>query len=63
MEVSSDNQSDEGGNYQTEVDIRMQLRRMGKSPVQARRYPQRVNKHPLCCGTQQKLHVLHRRNH
>ena len=40
MEVSSDNESDEGDNYQTEADIRTQPRRMGKSPVQARRYPQ-----------------------
>ena len=31
MEVSSDNESDKGGNYQTNVDI---------SPVQPRRYPQ-----------------------
>ena len=39
MEVSSDNESDEGGNYQTDVDIRTMPRRMGKSHVQARRYP------------------------
>ena len=63
MEVSLDNESEEGGNYQTEVDIRTQSRCMGRSLVQARRYPQRVNKHPPCCGTQQKLHVPHRRNH
>ena len=41
----------------------MQLRCMGKSTVQARRYPQRVNWHPPCCGTQQKLHVSHRGNY
>lgn len=29
MEVSSDNENDECGNYQTEVDIRTQPRRMG----------------------------------
>ena len=39
MEVSSDNESDECGNYQTDVDIRTMPRRMGKSHVQARRYP------------------------
>ena len=39
MEVSSDNESDEGGNYQTDVDISTMPRRMGKSHVQARRYP------------------------
>ena len=32
MEVSSDNESDKGGNYQTDVDIRTQPRCMGKSP-------------------------------
>ncbi|KAK9987601.1 hypothetical protein SO802_027840 [Lithocarpus litseifolius] len=63
MEVSSDNETDEGGNYQTDFDIRTQPRRMGKSPVQARRYLERVNRHPPCCGTQQKLHVPHRGNH
>uniref|UniRef100_A0A7N2LRF3 Aminotransferase-like plant mobile domain-containing protein n=1 Tax=Quercus lobata TaxID=97700 RepID=A0A7N2LRF3_QUELO len=63
MEVSSDNEDDDYGNYQTEVDIRTQPRRMGRSPVQARRYPQRENRHPPCCGTQQKLNVPHRRNH
>ena len=63
MEVSSDNESDEGGNYQTKIDIRTQPRCMGRNPVQAQRYPQRVNRHPLCSGTQQKLHVPHRRNH
>ena len=46
MEVSSDNENDEGGNYQTEVDIRPQSRRMGRSPVQARMNPQQVNRHP-----------------
>ena len=39
MEVSLDNESDEGGNYQTKVDIRTQLRCMGRNLVQARRYP------------------------
>ena len=63
MEVSLDNESNEGGNYQTKVDIRTQPRCMGRNPVQARRYPQRVNRHPPCLGTQQKLHVPHRRNH
>ena len=63
MEVSSDNESDEGGNYQTEVDIRTLLRCMGRSLMQVRRYPQRVNRHPPCSGTQQKFHVPHRRNH
>ena len=63
MEVSLDNESDEMGNCQTEVDIRTQSRRMGKSPVQARSYPQRENKQAPCCGTQEKLHVPHRRNH
>ena len=63
MEVSSDNESDEGGNYQIDVDIRTMPRRMEKSPVQARRYPQRINRHPPCCGTQQKLRVPHRSNH
>ena len=63
MEVSSDNEDDDYGNYQTEVDIRTQPRRMGRILVQARRYPQRENRHPPCCGTQQKLNVPHRRNH
>ena len=40
MEVSSDDESDKDGNYQTDVDIRTQPRCMGKSPVQPRRYPQ-----------------------
>ena len=63
MEVSLDNESEEGGNYQTEVDIRTQPRRMGKSIVQARRYPKRVNRQAPCYGTQEKLHVSHRHNH
>ena len=63
MEVSSKNESDEGGNYQIEVDIRTQPRHMGKSLVQARRYPQRVNRQAPCYGTQEKLHVSHRHNH
>ena len=63
MKVSSNNENDDCGNYQTKVDIRTQPRRMGRSPVQARRYSQRVNRHPPSCGTQQKLNVPHRRNH
>ena len=63
IEVSSNNESDERGNYQTKVDIRTQPRCMGKSPVQARRYPQRENRQAPCCGTQEKLHVPHRRNY
>ena len=70
MEVSLDDESDEGGNYQADFEIKMQPRRMGKSPsskmivpMQAQRYPQQVNRHPPCCGTQQKLHVPHRGIH
>ena len=63
MEVSSDNESDKGGNYQTDVDIRTQSRCMGKSLVQPRRYPQRVNRQAPRCGTQEKLHVPFCRNH
>ncbi|KAK9997841.1 hypothetical protein SO802_017444 [Lithocarpus litseifolius] len=37
MEVLSDNETDEGGNYQTNFDIRTKPRHMGTSPVQARR--------------------------
>ena len=32
MEVSSDDESDKGGNYQIDFDIRTKPRRMGKSP-------------------------------
>ena len=32
IEVSLDDESDEGGNYQTDFDIRTKPRRMGKSP-------------------------------
>ena len=63
MEVSSDNESDEGGNYQTEIDIRTLSRRMEKSPVQARRYPQQVNRQAPCYGIQEKLNVPHHHNH
>ena len=52
MEMLSNDKSDECGNCQTDFDIRTQRKRMGKSssskmvvPVQARRYPQRVNRH------------------
>ncbi|KAK7818119.1 hypothetical protein CFP56_041806 [Quercus suber] len=47
MEVSLDDESDEWGNYQTDVDIRTQPRRMGKSPVQARRFPFQCHPHPV----------------